>query len=107
MDDQGLKSLVTELGLDNLPEDKKNDLLVSMTDALQTRISSRVMIMLTEKQKNELEEIMKTGSEQKANDYLVQNIPNFADIIADEYEIFRKESLELNEETKKILQDKK
>ena len=92
-----LKNLIQELGLENLPEKNKQDLVVSLAEGLQMRIATRVLVMLTEEQKESFDKLIETqNSDQAINDFLAKAIPNYDEIMADEYLKFREEVLATN-----------
>jgi len=99
MEETKLQGLIDELGFATLTEKMKNDLVISLTEALQARVIARVLNMLTEKEKNELTKIIESGNEQEALDYMKENIPKLDEVIEDEFQSFREATLKLNKET--------
>ena len=95
---ENLKSLIEELGLEGLPEKQKQDLTVSLAESLQIRISNRILVMLTEEEKEEFDKL----TEKTLTEFIEKKIPNYDQILADEYLIFRKEILEDNQEILKL-----
>jgi len=92
-----LKNLIQELELEDLPEKNKQDLIVSLAESLQMRISTRILVMLTEDEKEELDRLTKESTDEKAvASFLEKKIPNYDQILADEYLKFRKDMLETN-----------
>ncbi|MDD5693607.1 MAG: DUF5663 domain-containing protein [Patescibacteria group bacterium] len=97
------KNLIEELGLENLPEKEKNDLIVSLADALRSRIAERTLNFLTEDDRIELDKLIDQKSDEKMNKFLAEKIPNFDEIMYDEYILFKEETLETQKEVKKLL----
>ena len=96
-----LKNLIQELGLDTLSEKNKQDLVVSLAESLQMRISTRILVMLTEEEKDEFDKLTENHSDEKAvTEFLVKKIPNYDNILVDEYLKFREEILETNSKVK-------
>ncbi len=97
------KNLIEELGLENLPEKEKNDLIVSLADALQSRITERALNFLTEEDKKELEKLVDQKNEDETDKFLAEKIPNIDEIMYDEFLMFKEETLETQKEVKKLL----
>ena len=97
------KNLIEELGLENLPEKEKNDLIVSLADALQSRITERALNFLTEEDKKELEKVVDQQNEDETDKFLAEKIPNIDEIMYDEFLMFKEETLETQKEVKKLL----
>ncbi len=55
---QALDDLVKEMGIDSLPQEKQNELLIKMTEVLLKRIFIETMEKLGEQGRDEYEEIM-------------------------------------------------
>ncbi len=97
------KNLIEELGLENLPEKEKNDLIVSLADALQSRIAERALNFLTEEDKSKLEKLIDQKDEAEIDKFLAEKIPNIDEIMYDEFNMFKEETLETQKEVKKLL----
>lgn len=84
--------LFQDLGLDNLPEEKKAALMQTMIDTVMNRIFNRVSTVLTESDMQVLQELQsKPDSDQIVNQYLVSRVPNLDGIAAEEVEAVREE----------------
>ena len=90
MEPQQMTGLITDLGLDNLPKDQKDDLTISLTEALNDRISERLLGMLTEAQKENWRNVVTGKQDDEADKYMAEKIPNMMDIMNDEYELYGK-----------------
>ena len=55
MEEKSLQPLVAELGFNDLPEKEKKELEVSLAEALLSCVTKRIMLILTEEQKQEFD----------------------------------------------------
>lgn len=90
------QNFLEELGLGNLPEDKKIQLLDDMGKMINQNIIMRVVELMSEEDKNEFDKVI---GENMANpeailDFLKAKVPSFDAIVAEEIEKFKKESVE-------------
>ncbi len=86
------KKLAKELGLDNLPQDKQQKLLIKMTEALLKRIFLETMEKLDEKGRTGYQKLVEQGAEpQKIEDFLESNIHNYENIIQGVIDDFKEE----------------
>lgn len=99
MDNQ-TSNLITDLGLDGLPEDEKNEMIVKLSTSLQNRITLRLTDALSDEQKKEMDKLIAQGDDDKVGEYLVKSVPGIDFIMKDEYEKFRDEILSENQEIK-------
>jgi hypothetical protein len=92
-------NLVSDLGLDQLPIDKQQQLLDRIGTIIYQRVLMRSYDVLTEAQKDELDAKLAAAAPDKNADvlfgYLGAAIPNFEGIVDDEVAHFKQESLEL------------
>lgn len=84
------ENIITKLGLDNLPTDRKADILIRMADIIQKRLALRVMKLLPESALDEYIKIV-DNNEIGGHEYLAKKIPNYAAIIEEEIVNFKKE----------------
>lgn len=84
------ENILTTLGLDSLPTDKKTDLLSRMADIIQKRLALRVMKLLPEQALDEYIKIV-DNNEIGGHEYLVKKIPNYTAIVEEEIINFKKE----------------
>jgi hypothetical protein len=90
--------IIKELDLEALPEEQKNEIVAAMSQALQTRITSRIMEVLSEAEKNELEALVAAGDEQKTGEYIAAKVPGLDAIGYDELQKLRLELKSANED---------
>ena len=76
------QTILDELGLADLPEDKKNQLLVKMTETILKRIFLETMEKLTENQQKEYEELIDGNADpEKLESFLKENIENYEEMV--------------------------
>jgi len=85
--------LAKELGLDNLPEDKKTALVEQMAEVVESRINIEVLSALSEEDKKELDGVLDSGGDMVA--FLRGKIPNFDILVAETVANFKKEIVDL------------
>lgn len=85
-------TILDELGLGDLPQEQKDQLLNQMIDSLNTRILNRVSNVLTDEDVDNLEKLSEqdpTGD--LANQFLAAKVPNFNAIALEETDRFKRE----------------
>lgn len=105
MDTKNNDSLIKDLGLNDLPEKDRNEMVANLAEALQNRITTRVMDTLSDEEKKELDKIVEAGDDKKVGEYLKDRIPGLSFIEQDEYERFRAEVLNKNEDIKTAVKE--
>lgn len=100
------KNIMEELGFENLPEDKKEEISLRVSKIIYQNIMIRVVETLSEEQRDEfnklLDEDIKEGEESdKILEFLRSKIENFDDIVAEEVVRFKKESVDVMQDLKK------
>ncbi len=95
---QALDQLVKDMGIDTLPEDKRNELLIKMTEVLLKRIFVETMEKLGEEGRAEYEKFLENDniSPEEAQGFFKQRIPNYDDMIQQTIDGFRREMMEAN-----------
>jgi hypothetical protein len=78
-------SLLEELGLGGLSAEAKTSLLKHMYQTLTLRVGNRLTEPMTIPQLDELEQFYAAGDDEGTFRWLKINIPNYRDIVADEY----------------------
>lgn len=84
--------LISELGLDKLPEEARKSLEVQMMETLENRLASEIFPLLSEEDVDKLEAL----DDAKVEGFLREKIPSIALIVAEVVAGFKKEMLELN-----------
>lgn len=84
------ENIISKLGLDDLPSDKKADLLMRMADIVQKRIALRVLRLLPEPA---LDEYLKIADNDEigAHTFLAKAVPSYPAILEEEIANFKKE----------------
>ena len=90
------ESIIKELGLDNMSEDKKVEVLLGIGRIIQQNIILRILDELKEKDKKEFDKFLaKNGSDQEAIlKFLQSKIHNLDTIIDEEIDNFKKTSVD-------------
>ena len=90
---QALEQLVKELGIDSLPEEKRNELLIKMTEVLLKRIFVETMEKLGEEGREEYEKFLQNDniSPEQAQEFFKTRIPNYESMIQQVIDEFKAE----------------
>ena len=88
-------NLVKELGLDSLPAAQKELLIKQMLEVVESRINLKVLSLLTDEQKKELDKIL--NSESDMIKFLRDKISNFDVLVAETIANFKKEVLDMQQ----------
>ena len=94
---QALSQLVKDLGIDNLPQDKQNELIIKMTEVLLKRIFLETMEKLGEQGREEYEK-MSEGEIEPAQvaAFFKEKINNYDEMVEAIIQDFRAEMLNAN-----------
>ena len=86
-------NLISQLGLDDLPQEKKIELMMKWGDIVQKDIIMRVLRELPEEDKAELDKLLAAKGEnfEEIYKFLEGKMPNLDDIVKEEIEKFREE----------------
>ena len=103
MQQDNATNLIKELGLDNLSDEQKDQLILKLAETLQNRIFAVLMFEMTDDEKNELNNMVDNSSDEQIADYLKQKFPDLDNITRQEYEKIRAEMLETKEDFTKLL----
>lgn len=76
------KTILDELGLSDLPQNKKEQLLIKMTEVLLKRIFLETLEKLSENGREEYESLMANGaSPRQVEEFLKANIQNYEELV--------------------------
>lgn len=90
--DQIQKTLMEELGLADLPQDKQEQLLVKMTEVLLKRIFVETMDKLSDQAKEEYEKMVdQESTPEQVEKFLTANIPDYENVVQKIIGDFKKE----------------
>jgi len=86
-------NLISQLGLDGLPQEKKIELMMKWGDIVQKDIIIRVLRELSEEDKAEMDKLLASQGEnfEEIYKFLEGKMPNLDDIVKEEIEKFREE----------------
>lgn len=101
------KTLIEELGLGDPNDSRNKELMAQLADTLQNRVITRLMEVLSEEDKQNLDKYIAENNAELLNEYLIENVPGLDLIAQSEYEKLRQELLSQNEEIKKIIEENK
>lgn len=96
------ENIITALGLDKLPDEKKAKLVEKMSKLVEKRLILRLMDALTDEDFKEFEKMSDKDDKIKA-DFLTGKIPNIIDIIQEEVVKVKNEMLDAGLEEPEIV----
>ena len=88
------KNIIVELGLQELPEDRKLHLLSRMSDLIQKRVLLQVIKSLAVQDKEQFDKLLGAGNEQEIYRFLIAKVPNIEEITDEEVIKFKEEVIE-------------
>ncbi|TSC53114.1 MAG: Uncharacterized protein LiPW39_437 [Parcubacteria group bacterium LiPW_39] len=87
------KNLITELGLEDLPEGKKEELILKIGALIQQNILLRILSELGEKDKDEFDKVLAEENNEKTLAFLQSKISNFDELVKEEIAKFKEEAM--------------
>lgn len=94
---QALSQLIKDLGIDTLPEDKQNELIIKMTEVLLKRIFLETMERLGEQGREEYEKMSEGELEpEQVAAFFKEKINDYDEMVENIIEEFRAEMLSAN-----------
>lgn len=96
-------NLLSQLGLSSLSEEEKKDILSKLAEALQNRITLKIMDSLSDEQRVEMNKVIAQGDDNKVNEYIKSSVPHLDSLVRDEYEKFKSELLAENQALQEIV----
>jgi len=87
------KNLIAELGLNELPPEKQEEMLLRIGELVQQNMILRVLHEMNESDKIEFEQIMAQADDEKILQLLESKFSNFNDLIAEEIAKFKEAAL--------------
>jgi len=88
------KNIIVELGLQDLAEDRKLDLLGKMGDLIQKRVLLRAIKSLSVAEKEEFDKLLGRENAQEVYRFLISKVPNIDQITDEEVIAFKEEVVE-------------
>ncbi len=89
------KNILVELGLQELPENRKLELLSKMSNLIQKRVLLRAIKSLSAEEKEEFDGLLGKENEQEIYRFLIAKVPNIEEITNEEVIAFKQEVIEL------------
>lgn len=88
------KNIIVELGLQDLPQDRKLDLLSKMSDLIQKRVLLRAIKSLAVADKQQFNDLLGKDNEAEVYRFLIRKVPNIDEITEEEVVAFKEEVIE-------------
>ena len=85
------ENILKELEIDQLPEERQEEVLTAMTEAVLKRLMLRLIGAMSEEQRKQFEEIANAGDQAKISQFLEANVPNYETTIKEEVASFKKD----------------
>lgn len=89
------QNIITDLGIDQLPKEKQEEIIMVMGGIILKRITLRILESLPEAKRKEFDEVCASGDQEKVTKFFEQNIPGYQQMIEEEAEKFKKEMKEM------------
>lgn len=89
------QDILKELGIDQLPPEKQEEILTAMTELILKRITVRALESLSEAQRQEFETLSASGDPDKVTQFLTANVSGYDQLVQDEIAKFRSEMTEM------------
>lgn len=88
------QNILQELGIDQLPLERQEEILSAMTEVLLKRLTLRVLENLSADQRQEFEIVCATKSQEKVIKFFSDNVPGYETIIQEEIKSFKQDMKE-------------
>jgi len=99
-----------QLGLENIPEEQKNNLMNLMVDTVINRFTTQIIDRFNSQQRSEFDQLVEEGDETKIMDYLKKNVPDYEAMLFNEVENLKLELIKaspiLDREIKEVLKER-
>jgi len=89
------KDIFKLMGLKNVPEDKKKEMMDSMMRTVQNRVLARILDSMEEVDVKEFEKLIKDGDNEKTNAFLESKNINLTQISAEEAMLYKTELINM------------
>ena len=87
------KDLITELGLQALPDDKKEEMVLRIGELIQQNVVLRIVSEMPESDKDEFEKVLGEDSGEKTMEFLQAKFPNLNQVVEEEITKFKQEAI--------------
>ena len=93
--------LFKEFGIENLPDEKKEAIQEQVLTLIESRFTRSIIERLSEEDKKELDEVISRDSAEEMDKFIVEKVPDFAEIQKNIVEELKKEMLSINSSVSK------
>lgn len=84
-------SLLDEVGLGNLGEDDKKNLLTKLYETLELKVGQKLASQMSDKQLDEFDRYFQAKDEKGAFMWLESNFPNYKEIVQEQFDVLKDE----------------
>lgn len=84
MDKELRQTLITDLGINHLPEDAQNQIIARLGELALRSMTVAIFEQLSSEQRAEFETVSATNDPEKIQTFLAEYIPNIAELMHDE-----------------------
>lgn len=92
------ENIIKELAIDQLPPEKQQAVLASMTEAVLKRITIKVLETLPDDAKKDFEKVCASKDADQVTQFLKDRVPDYEELISKEIVGFKKEMREIVEQ---------
>lgn len=85
------QNILQELGIDQMPPERQEEMLTAMTEILLKRLTLRVLGELSEEKRQEFETVCSAREEEKVTKFFSDNVPGYEGIIQEEIAKFKQD----------------
>jgi hypothetical protein len=94
------ENMIKILGIENLPEEQKADLIAKANELVQTRVLTRVFESLPKDKQEGLSSLIESGDEISITNFINHNCPDFQKWMTEEVLKIKEDLSQLAKETK-------
>jgi len=87
------KDLIAELGLQALPDDKKEEMVLRIGELIQQNVVLRIISEMPEGDKDEFEKVLGEDNGEKTMEFLQAKFPNLNQVAEEEIAKFKQEAI--------------
>jgi hypothetical protein len=80
MDSTNQLDFFKEFDLEDLPDEKKEEIQLQIMELVTTRFNRAVLASLSEEDKQALDKLLEDNDPQKADQFIAEKVPNYKDI---------------------------
>ncbi len=91
MDEEQKNNLLKEFGIEELPEETQNKVIVAMTETLIKKLTLRILEELPEDDMEEFEKIQDSGDNEKVEQFLREKLLNYDALVEEVSVEFKKD----------------